>query len=213
MSLHSLEQRFLYAQTAYTLKRGQQAQLEKQNQEAQVGQVQATTLITRYQQAQELLLAASATARSVAQAKIEELVTLALCAITGDPYQFKLELVQSAGQWTVRFLVVNPAGVELDPGSCGGGIIDICSMALRIAILEMYEPRIEGPILLDENFKFLSREHIRTAIDLMKTLCEKTGRQIILVTHVPELAAGADRTLEVQPAGETSLILEAESPI
>jgi DNA repair exonuclease SbcCD ATPase subunit len=120
-----------------------------------------------------------------------------------------MDMVQSAGQWNVQFVVINPAGVELDPlDGCGGGIADIVSMTLRIAILQMYEPLIEGPALFDENGKFISRDHIRGFVEFLHTIQEKTNRQIIFVTHTPELASGADRVFEVTMEGETSNILD-----
>ena len=206
-TLSSLEQKFLARQTNYTLQLGQKIQLDRQIQEARVHKERQEKASELYSQTQALLLHVSSTARVLAQSKIEELVSLALVAITGEPYAFKMDLHQAAGAWTVSFSVISPSGVTADPlDGCGGGIADICSMALRIAILEMYEPRIEGPILLDENFKFLSRDHIRAAAEFLESLSERTGRQILLITHVPELAEAAATTIEVRPQGSTSVI-------
>jgi DNA repair exonuclease SbcCD ATPase subunit len=206
-TLHSVEQRFIERKTAHAMRQGRKVQLDHQVEEARLKRTAVVSRIELYNKTQELLLKASETARQGAQAKIEGMVTNALDAITGDPYQFKMELNKNAGAWSLSFRVINPAGTSLDPiDGCGGGIADICSMALRIAILEMYEPRVDGPIMLDENFKYLSREHRRTAIEWIRLISEKTGRQILLVTHVPELAAGADRCFEVTPHGETSVI-------
>jgi DNA repair exonuclease SbcCD ATPase subunit len=211
-TLHSIEQRFLARQTEHAMRQGQKLQLDRQIEKVRMERKQEQVRLELYQHAQELLLKASSTARALAQAKIEDLVTLALSGITGDPYRFKMDLVQSAGSWQVRFWVVAPSGAELDPiDQCGGGIADICSMALRVAILEMYEPRIDGPILLDENMKYLSRDHDRAAVEFFRMLSEKTGRQIILVTHVPELARGAERCFEVVPEGETSRVEDITS--
>jgi DNA repair exonuclease SbcCD ATPase subunit len=208
-TLKSIEQRFLQRQTEHAMRAGQKAQLDLQIVQVRSEKAQALARQKLYSQVQALLLAASAAAREAVRSRITDLVTLALTAITGDPYRFKMDIVQHAGIWSVTFKVVNPAGVELDPlESCGGGIADICSMALRIAILEMYEPRVEGPILLDENMKFLSRDHIRTAGEFFHMICQKTKRQVLLVTHVPELAAAAERCFEIQPSGSTSTITD-----
>jgi hypothetical protein len=211
-TLKSIEERYLERRTAHAMRAGQKAQLDAQYMAALKEKAELERRQDLYLRTQALLVKASGAARALAQEKIEHLVTMALGAITGSPYRFAMEVVTHGGNPTVRFTVINPAGVELDPlDSCGGGIVDICSMALRIAILEMYEPKIEGPILLDEDFKFLSKDHIRATVEFLHTLVEKTGRQLILVTHDQELAAGADATFEVIPAGESSQILTGSS--
>jgi DNA repair exonuclease SbcCD ATPase subunit len=191
------------------MRSGQKMQLDKQIEAARAEQEDLLKRQVLYMKVQELLLKASETARSLVKEKIEHLVTLALGAITGEPYAFGMDLVQHSGNWSVEFTVTNPSGVTVDPiNGAGGGIVDICSMALRIAILEMYEPRVQGPILLDEDFKFLSKDYVRPALEWIHMLIEKTDRQIILVTHEPAFAAGADRVFEVVPKGDTSLILD-----
>lgn len=206
-TVHSIEQAYLDVKTAHSMRLGRKHQLDLEItklREERVGLVARQEL---YGKTQLLLLKASETARTIAQAKIEQLVTMALIGITGNPYQFKMALVQHAGQWSCQYTVVTPQGLELDPiTSVGGGIADICSMALRIAILEMYQPRIDGPILLDESMKFLSRDHQGRTVEFFQMIAKRTGRQIILVTHVPELAAGADTTIDVQPQGDTSTV-------
>ena len=211
-TLRSIEGRYLERRTAVAMRQGQKAQLDKQIATARAQKAQLEVQQELFSKTAILLLKVSGNARSLAQAKIERLVTLALSAITGEAYSFKMDLVQHSGNWAVQFSVINPNGLELDPMTgCGGGIVDICSMALRIAILEMYEPRIDGPILLDEDFKFLSKDYMRAAVEFLRTLVTQTGRQILLVTHDPELAAGADRVYEVQPQGTSSTIVDRTS--
>ena len=208
-TLHSVEQRFIEARTSHTMRVGQKQMLDTQVAQARDLKKVALERQALYTKTAELLLKASEAARQLAQDKVEKMVTNALCAITGDPYQFKMELVKHAGNWNIDFRVINPNGTSVDPiDGCGGGIADICSMALRIAILEMYEPRVDGPFMGDENFKYLSREYRRGAIEWLHLITDKTGRQFIIVTHVPELAAGADRVFEVQPTGDTSKIID-----
>jgi DNA repair exonuclease SbcCD ATPase subunit len=207
MNLANLERQYLKLRTEYAMRSGQKLQLDRQVEEARKEAVELIKRQELYTKVQELLLKASETARGLVKEKVENLVTLALSAITGESYKFGMSLIQHAGNWSVEFSVTNPSGVTVDPlHSAGGGIVDICSMALRIAILEMYEPRIEGPILLDEDFKFLSKDYVRPALDWIKMLIEKTGRQIILVTHEPLLAAGANKVFEVIPQGNISIV-------
>jgi DNA repair exonuclease SbcCD ATPase subunit len=85
-----------------------------------------------------------------------------------------------------------------DPlGSRGGGVVDIVSLALRIVILELYTPRIDGPLMLDEPTKQLSKEFSDRAAELLRAISERTGRQIILVTHDPVLAKEAEMRFQL----------------
>ena len=208
-SLKSLRAAFLEAQTNHTMKQGQKALLDRQYNTAVKARSEAVERLEILQKTQILLLEASGTVRAAVTQRIESIVTNALCGITGEPYGFKVELTQSSGAWSVAFKVISPSGIELDPiDQCGGGIADIVSMTLRIAVLEMYEPRIEGPVLWDETFKYLSKDYIRTAVEWIRQYMSRMKRQVILVTHVPEFADGADKVFEVQPQGDTSKVID-----
>jgi|TARA_Y100000310_G_C20627424_1_gene786734 DNA repair exonuclease SbcCD ATPase subunit len=52
--------------------------------------------------------------------------------------------------------------------------------------------------LLDEPFKFLSKNLLPRASELLKELSEKLDLQFIMVTHLDELTDCADKTFDVK---------------
>lgn len=207
MSVDSVKRKFDRAQRELAMAQGQVELLRKQLEDTREQMDRSKARLELLEDVQLLLLAASASAREQIKGSIESLVTFALRAIKGEDYSFKIETKQSAGQYTVDFLIVSPDARVLDVlNTCGGGISDIVSVAMRIAILQMYDPT-GGPILLDENFKFLSRDNIRAVVDFLRTVISKTGRQIILVTHIPEFSIYADNVIEVVAGSDSSTVI------
>jgi DNA repair exonuclease SbcCD ATPase subunit len=130
----------------------------------------------------------------------ESVVTYALQFIFGDKYLFELDFgrrgnFQEVGI-NVKTATLNKPYDPMD--TSGGGVIDVISFALRVAILELHKPRIEGPIIPDESFKHLSREHLYQAGEFLNALVGRVGRQIIMITHSPELVKMADNAIEIK---------------
>lgn len=90
----------------------------------------------------------------------------------------------------------------------GGGYVDVIAFALRIALLELLH--IPGPVILDESFKMVSRDHgfAERAGRFLRQLSEDLGRQIILVTHNDEIASSAHRRLRVIRHNDVSKVIE-----
>jgi DNA repair exonuclease SbcCD ATPase subunit len=53
-------------------------------------------------------------------------------------------------------------------------------------------------IILDEPFKFISRDLQERAGEILKTLSKKMNLQILMVTHIPEFIEVADKVFEVK---------------
>ena len=124
---------------------------------------------------------------------ISELVTLALEAVFDEPYKLKLEFVLKRGR-TEAVIEFERDGETLDPMTAsGGGAVDVASFALRIALWSLSQPRSRNSILLDEPFRFLSRELQPKAGAMLKMLAERLGLQFIVVTHNQALIESADR--------------------
>lgn len=125
-------------------------------------------------------------------------LTMALETIFDDPYEFKIEFVVKRNK-TECELIFEKNGVTCHPLSAsGGGVIDTASFALRIALWTLQTPRSRNTIILDEPFKFLSKDLLPRASDLLKELSEKLNLQFIIVTHLDELTECADKTFEVK---------------
>lgn len=85
---------------------------------------------------------------------------------------------------------------EMDPlDSCGFGAVDVASFALRISIWSMSNAR---PVFIaDEPFRNLDAERIPRASEMVKTLADELGLQMIIVTHEEDLKNNSDKVFIV----------------
>ncbi|TCS92594.1 ATP-binding protein [Hazenella coriacea] len=150
-------------------------------------------------------------ARTQAKQQLETLVTNALQYVFGPMFRFEIDLSDHGGNPTAEFYVVSEwegQTIKNKPqDSRGGGIVDIVSLALRIALIETIQPRLQGPIILDEPGKHVSEDYIVPMIQFLKSVAETFGRQIILVTHNTHLTESADTAYFVRLASGKSEVL------
>ncbi|NLB89398.1 MAG: ATP-binding protein, partial [Syntrophomonadaceae bacterium] len=91
--------------------------------------------------------------------------------------------------------------------SRGGGIVDIISLALRIALLETSRPALDGPLILDEPAKHVSQDYSHNVAEFLKLVVNTFERQVIMVTHNSYLADSGDKAFEVKiESGVTQVI-------
>ncbi len=127
---------------------------------------------------------------------ISDIVTLALNSIFDEPYQFKLDFVEKRGKTEAELYFLRN-DVKIDPlTASGGGVVDIASIALRIALWSLSNRN--NTIILDEPGKFISKNYINRVAEMLKMLSEKLNLQLILVTHINELKEKADKIFEVK---------------
>jgi DNA repair exonuclease SbcCD ATPase subunit len=137
---------------------------------------------------------------------ISDIVSLALDTIFEDPYQFTVEFVVRRNK-TECELVFKRDGERISPLSAsGGGVVDVASFALRIALWTLQNPKSRNTLILDEPFKFLSKDLLPRACDLLQELRDRLSLQFIIVTHLDELALCADKTFEVRLKKGVSVI-------
>lgn len=75
--------------------------------------------------------------------------------------------------------------------------MDIISLAIRIAMMQIHDPKIDGPLILDEPAKHVSDEYIVNVADFIKQISTTFKRQIIMVTHNNHLLQSADACYKV----------------
>ena len=86
----------------------------------------------------------------------------------------------------------------------GGGVIDIISLSLRIAYWSMKPNR---PVfILDEPLRFLSVDLQERASEMLKTISDELGVQIIMVSHLPNIIGSADKVFNVKQVKGKSVI-------
>lgn len=138
------------------------------------------------------------------QFHISNLVTLALEAVFPDPYKFNISFVIKRGK-TECELKLEKNGELYDPiDEDGGGIVDITSFALRIALWSL--SRTSNTMILDEPMKFLSKDLLPKAGEMLKQLSERLNLQFIIVTHLKELEEYADKIFTVEKKKGESII-------
>lgn len=168
----------------------------------------ARTDIDVWRQVQALLSKVSDFAREQLKQRVEETVTAALQTVFGDQYEFKIILRQIGGQPAAEWQVSSRYGettIESSPEDAnGGGVVDVISLALRLAVLELVRPAIGGPLVMDEPGKHVSAEYAPHVADFLRAYATRTGRQGFLVTHNRSLAEAADVAVHVAKSGDLS---------
>ncbi len=181
----------------YEQGRGQLALLQKQRQEKDEALSQVRKNIETWRQVQVLLTKVSDYARRQLVERIEETVTAALqTVLADDSLRFEIEMKELGGKPSAEWRVVSRYGnteVSNNPEDArGGGVVDIVSLALRLALLELSRPRPEGPVILDEPAKMVSAEYAENLAYFLKSYAQKTARQFLVITHNETLAQAGD---------------------
>jgi len=126
---------------------------------------------------------------------IEDIVQLALDAVFPDEYDFRVVFEIKRGKTEARLCFLRD-GVEIDPlTSAGGGVSDVCAFALRLAVWSL--GKTARVMILDEPFRYLSRDLQPKAGEMLKKLSKRLKLQIIMVTHSEFLADIGDRIFSV----------------
>lgn len=196
-SLARVEVGLATLRSQYNQAAGQKSLLERQQAEKQGALDRARTDIEVWAQVQALFGKASEYARTQLKTKLEQTVTAALQAVFGvETIRFEVEMKATNGQPSATWQIVSDIGdvpVTASPEDAhGGGIVDVVSLALRLALLELARPKIEGPIIFDEPAKMVSAEYLPNLAAFLKQYAKATNRQILMVTHAPTLAEIAD---------------------
>lgn len=142
--------------------------------------------------AQKLLQTVAEGVQASAHQQIASVVTRCLEAVFGDEaYEFKIRFVQKRGKTEAELLFLRD-GLELDDplNSSGGGVVDVASFALRLVCLMLERPKKRRLLVLDEPFRFLSKDYRPRIRQLLLELSKELSVQMIFVTHDPLLTCG-----------------------
>jgi len=159
-------------------------------QEHKVHLKSAEALSTSALEAQKILQEIAADIQQQAHQHIAFIVSRCLSAVFDEPYEFKIDFEQKRGKTDARLYFVRN-GIEIDPmTAAGGGVVDVCSFALRLACLSLARPAKRKLLVLDEPFRFVSSEYRDRIRELLEQLSEEMDIQIIVITHISELETG-----------------------
>ncbi len=174
-------------------RKGQRDSLQDQKRKKEQRVTELKHEVDNLRQVARLLNLAGDYARRESKETMEKLVTNALKMVFQGDHIFHIDFEERAERSEAEFSVSTKYGgeqvVQNDPrDSRGGGIVDVISLALRVALLETSRPRIEGPLILDEPGKHVSEQYVRQVAEFLNAVCVSFDRQVIMVTHNQHLA-------------------------
>lgn len=192
MNINKIENLFLQV-------KGSKLQLEKNLVETKRNKKLFEKKLKLIEEAQIFLQKVAQNTQEKLKFDIEAIVNLALESVFPDEYLFQMNFEVSRGKTEAELVFQDKrTGQTIDPmEASGGGVVDLTCFALRIAAFAL-ESGTDNLIILDEPFKFISRDLQERAGEILKTLSKKMNLQILMVTHIPEFIEVADKVFEVK---------------
>lgn len=131
--------------------------------------------------------------------RISGIVTDALQTVKDKNLVFTMQLVTKANQPTLEMSIVDKlSGQAYDIlTSFGGGICDIVSLALRVALLVKWQPALSRVLILDEACKHVAHKDQELLATFVRKLSEALNVQFIWISHAPVLQQAAHKIFEV----------------
>lgn len=154
-----------------------------------------------------LLTAAADTQREAVRKNIEGVVTAALQAVFGPSFALELQVEIKRGVVSMEpfVLYTNPAR-RVPVTEIGGGVADVIAFAFRVAVLCLRRPRLRPVLFADEPFKHVSADYLPHVAAMLRELADRTGLQLIIVSHEPEIAEQADTLFRVTMRNGNSVV-------
>jgi ABC-type dipeptide/oligopeptide/nickel transport system ATPase component len=88
----------------------------------------------------------------------------------------------------------------------GGGVSDVAAFALNEVCKALKRPKLAPIRIADEPFKNLSEKYREGGAEIINVLSRKLGTQVILVTHVKEIAEAMDKSFTVSQKENVSCV-------
>ena len=167
---------------------------------------QLQTDLFSYEKARAIMQLVAKETQEQLEYKISELVSLGLSAIFDNPYELVLNYEIKRGKTEADLLFKRGDNVVKPMLASGGGAVDVAAFGLRVAIWSLKSPRTRNTIVLDEPFKFISKNHQVKAGQLLSEISSKLGIQIIMVTHNQEFISAADKVFNVSKVNGISKV-------
>lgn len=135
------------------------------------------------EEAQRVVQLVAASVQKEVHSRIAVIVSRCLESVFDEPYEFRVIFEQKRGRTEARLVFVRD-GMEYEPTKdCGGGVVDVASFALRVAVLLLQRPPLRRLLVLDEPFRFVSVNYRPRVRKLVEELSTELNIQFIIVTH------------------------------
>ena len=187
-------------------RRGEIALLSEQLEETQKQKEEAQHKKELFEEAREIVSTVLAGTQEQVKGSIEEIVSIALSTIYGENYFFRLRVEIKRNQTEMTPIVVIDDEEFSLKSDLGGGIVDVVSFTLRLSLWMLSFPRGRPFFLLDEPFKYVSKDKLPRIKSMLEELVKIFQLQIVLVSHEKELIECAESAYQVSLADGTSLV-------
>ncbi len=180
-------------------KTGQKKQILSNIKEHEKKQESLKKEIEISKEAQTIINAVSKATQEEFSYRITEPVSLALAAVyENDPYKMVAQFeIAGRGVSECSLGFERNGNIIAPKEASGGGPIDIASYALRLGSWSLSKPKTRGIFILDEPFKWVQRDKMELAGQMLKETSKKLGIQIIMISHIPELIECGDKIIEI----------------
>jgi len=156
-----------------------------------------------------IFLAVAEEERDKIRHDLESLVTYALQSVFGTrDLVFHVELDEKRNQTVADFVLESKIHGRVRRGEItqtfGGSVSDVISAVLRLVFLELRQH--PGPLAQDEPGRMMDPERMANFGKLLRELSDRTGRQLIVITHSEVLSRFGDRTFYVDQVDGESFV-------
>lgn len=131
--------------------------------------------------------------------KISGIVTDALQTVKDKNLVFQMQLLTKANQPVLDMTILDKlSGQSYDViNSFGGGICDIISLSLRVALLVKWQPQMSRILILDETAKHVAVKDQELLAEFVRRVSEALNVQFVWISHSSVLQQAAHRTFEI----------------
>lgn len=148
-----------------------------------------------------------------AQESIEGLVTRGLQMIFDSTLSFHIIQNVRGKTAVVEFVVrttIGPSVIETSVMDArGGGLAAVIGFLLRLVVMLMSRgSRDSNVLVLDETFSMVSADYLEPLGEFLREVVDKTGAQIIMVTHQPAFEDFADKVYHFSTSQGQTVVKE-----
>ena len=164
---------------------GARTQLQKSLKQSENALKETRAGLRNIEKAQAFLQMVAQDTQEQLRVHVEDIVQLALDAIFPEQYMFEVRFAIGYGKTTAELVFISRAtGYAIDPMvASGGGVVDVCSFALRLACWTLSRGN-DNVMIFDKPMKHLSADMRERAAVIMRELSRKLKLQFVMVTHI-----------------------------
>ena len=180
-------------------RKGKRDQVEQYLEDAVTQLMHRRELVTTIGEAQAIVQTIAQATQKELEYHVSEIVSLALDAVFPDPYRLGVAFELRRGRSEADLTFGRGGDEPIHPmTAAGGGAVDVAAFALRVSLWSLAPRKTRPTLVLDEPFRFLSRDLQPRAGKMLKEISEKLGLQMIIVSHETDLIENANKVFEVK---------------